>query len=317
MASSIDPGTALGLRVWSWAASGRRFCSDGGHLIELGALAGLLAAVVSSVVPLWLALAMTPDAQPVNRLLEACQQGVRRGQLVMVGYAAVAALTSWAIVVLVRVIWRGTRELVAIRRQTRSLARGCEEIELYAGGDALSVRLLAVEAAVAFSAGLLRPGVYVSTGLLRRVSGPELEAALLHERAHVRRRDPLRCWLVELAVWSLWFPRTSWLGLAHRAARESRADTLAAAGMGDDRPLLRALVKVDALSSVPGRCGLTTERERALRQLRDQGLGVGAGERAALVVGLSLVVAMMLVAVVGLSDWQSYWFCPNGTSMQG
>lgn len=316
MTSSIGPGTPFSLRVWSWAASGRRFCRTDGHLIELGALAGLVAAVIALVVPLWLAFAMTPDSHPVNRLLEACQQGVRRGPFVVVGYAAVALLTSWATVVLVRLTWRGASELVAIRRQARSLARGSEAIELCTAGEALSVRLLAIDGAVAFSAGLLRPRIYVSTGLLRRVSGPELEATLLHERAHVRRRDPLRCWLVELGVWSLWFPGTSWLGFAHRAARESRADTLTARAMGDDRPLLRALFKVDALSAVPGRCGLTTERERALRQVRNHGLAVGARERAALVLGLSLVVAMMLVAVVGLSDWRSYWFCPDGTTME-
>jgi len=173
-----------------------------------------------------------------------------------------------------------------------------------------------MDLAVAFSAGLLRPRIYVSTALLRRVSPSELEATLLHEVAHVKRRDPLRCWLVELVVWSLWFPRTSWLGVAHRAAREARADARASAGMGDDRPLLQALFKVDALAPVPGSCGLTTEREQALRQVRYHGLAVGASERAALVLGLSLVAAIMLLAVAGLSDWQSYWFCPDGTSMQ-
>jgi len=139
--------------------------------------------------------------------------------------------------------------------------------------------------------------------------------AVLHELAHARRRDPLRCWLVELIVWSLWFPRTAWLGGAHRAARESGADALAAAAMGDDRPLLRALLKVDTLSPIPGSCGLTSERERALRQVRHHGLTVGPGERAGLILGLSLVAAMMFVAFAGLSDWQSYWFCPDGISM--
>lgn len=316
MESSSHPVSTISLRLWSWTESGRRFWRHDGHLIELGAVAGVLAAVASLVVPLWLAFVMTPDAHPVNRLIEACQEGVRRGPFVLVGYAAVALLTSWATVVLSRLILRGARDLARVRRQAGILASQSEEVELCAGGKAVTVRLLPLDAAVAFTAGLLRPHIYVSAALLRRVSGPELEATLLHELAHVRRRDPLRCWLVELAVWSLWFPRTSWLGLAHRAARESRADAMAAAGMGDDRPLLRALFKIDALSPVPGSCGLTSERERALRRVRDHGLAVGTSERAALVLGLSLVFAMMFVAVAGLSDWQSYWFCPNGTNMQ-
>lgn len=302
---------------WPWASSGQRFIRADGHLIELGALVGVLAAASALVVPLWLAFAMTPDVHPVNRLLEACQQGVRRGPFVLVGYAAVGVLTVWATVVLARLLWRGGRDLGAIRRQARALGGPSEAIELCAGGNALAVRLLAMDAAVAFSAGLFRPRIYVSTALLRRVSASELEATLLHELAHVRRRDPLRCWLVELVVWSLWFPRTSWLGLAHRAARESRADALVAAGMGDDRPLLQALLKVDALTPIPGTCGLTSERERALREVRDHGLVVGTRERAALFLALSVVVAVMFVAFAGLSDWQTYWFCPNGTTMQG
>lgn len=316
MANSVQAAGRLNRRLWAWSASSQRFWRHDGHLIELGALAGALAAVAALVVPLWLAFAMTPDAHPVNRLLEACQQGVRRGPLVLVGYTAVGLLIGWASVVLARLTWRGGRELANIRRQIGMLGARSEEIELCAGGDAIRIRLLAMDVAVAFTAGLLRPRIYVSTALLRRVSASELEATLLHELAHARRRDPLRCWLVELVVWSLCFPRTSWLGLAHRAAREARADTRAAAGMGDDRPLLRALFKVDPLAPVPGSCGLTCERERALRQVREHGIAVGTSERVALVLGLSLVVALMLVAVAGLSDWQSYWFCPNGTTME-
>lgn len=315
MESSSHTVRTMSLRVWAWAESGRRFWRIDGRLIELGALAGILAAIVSLIVPLWLALEMTPDGHPVNRLLEACQQGVRRGPLVFVGYGAVALLTGWATLVLGRLIWRGSRDLLDIRRQGRILGQS-EEIELCAAGQMVAVRLLAMDVAVAFSTGLLRPRIYVSTVLLRRISPSELEATLLHEIAHVKRRDPLRCWLVELIVWSLWFPGTSWLGLAHRAAREARADACAAAGMGDDRPLLRALFKVDALAPIPGSCGLTNERERALRQVRHHGLSVGTRERAALILGLSLVAAVMLLAVAGLSDWQSYWFCPDGTSMQ-
>lgn len=305
----------MSLQLWAWsAASWRRWRNDG-RLIEVGVLAGLLAASVSLLVPPWLALEMTPDGHPVNRLLEACQQGLRRGPLVFVGYGAVALLTGWAALVLGRLILRGSRDLLDIRRHGQVISRS-EKIELWTAGQAIEVRLLAMDLAVAFTAGLLRPRIYLSTALLRRLSPSELEATLLHELAHVKRRDPLRCWLVELIVWSLWFPRTSWLGVAHRAAREARADARASAGMDDDRPLLRALFKVDALSSVAGSCGLTTDRERALRQVRHHGLAVGAGERAALVLGLTLLAAIMLLAVAGLSDWQSYWFCPDGTSMQ-
>lgn len=52
----------------------------------------------------------------------------------------------------------------------------------------------AVESAgpVALTAGLLRPRVYLSCGLVDALSPVELDAVVAHEQAHRRRRDPLR-----------------------------------------------------------------------------------------------------------------------------
>ena len=111
--------------------------------------------------------------------------------------------------------------------------------------------------------------------------------------------------------------RGSWLSrltAAHRSARELRADLHAIQQLGDDRPLLQALYKVDALAPMPGSCGLTSEREAALRALRTHGLAGTGGERLALLLGLSVVAALMLLAVAGLTDFQAYWFCPESPS---
>lgn len=45
---------------------------------------------------------------------------------------------------------------------------------------------------VAFCAGLLRPQIFISRGLLRKLSAEETHAVLAHEDHHRRRRDPLR-----------------------------------------------------------------------------------------------------------------------------
>ncbi len=85
--------------------------------------------------------------------------------------------------------------------------------------------------------------------------------------------------------------------------------------LGVDRPLIQALHKVDDLQLLHGACGLTSERERALRQLR-MGTGAhGRTERMSLLVGLAVVGALMLLAVIGAGDWQSYWFCPDDPLM--
>jgi Zn-dependent protease with chaperone function len=288
-----------------------------GQLFELAALTSLVAVFVSFAVPVWLFFGWLPDEQrSVNRLLDACQQGVRRGSFAAVGYAAGGLLLAWAAIVSARLMWRGARDLVRIYRQGRALSALADEVEFCVAGAPLAVRLLAADSALAFTAGLVRPRVYVGRALLRGLSAAELEATLLHEAAHANRRDPLRCWLVELVISSLSFPGTSWLGAAHRAAREAQADARAVRRLGDDRPLLRSLSKVDALSPAPGLSSLTGERERALRQVRNHGLVGGARERAGLLLGLTVVVALLVLATTGLSDWQSYWFCPEGTSIQ-
>lgn len=296
-----------------WMLFGNNRWSRDGRLIELAALAIVLAAAFSLVLPIGLAAwPGAGDDHSVNRLLNACQQGVRRGPFAVVGYSAAAVLIAWSVFVVARLAILGARDLRNIVRKGRILAAQSEDVECCAGGRPLGIRVLGIDERLAFTAGLARPRVYVSRGLLRDLSPRELEAALLHEVAHAERRDPLRCWLIELVMLSLWFPRFSRLGDAYRAARESRADIQAIVRLGDDRALLQALHKVDALAPTPGSCGLTSEREQALRRLRADGLSPVGGEGLGLVVGLGVIAVLMVITVVGFTDWQSYWFCPDG-----
>jgi len=76
--------------------------------------------------------------------------------------------------------------------------------------------------------GLLVPRVVVSEAFRRRVSRPALAAALAHERAHARAKDPLRIWCARIAADLQWpVPGThrrfaSWL-LALEAERDDEA----------------------------------------------------------------------------------------------
>ncbi len=59
----------------------------------------------------------------------------------------------------------------------------------------------------AFTVGWLTPHVFVANTLSRTLSEAELEAVLAHEVAHVRRRDPLRLFLLRgLASTLFWLP---------------------------------------------------------------------------------------------------------------
>jgi Peptidase family M48 len=97
--------------------------------------------------------------------------------------------------------------------------------------------------AEAFVLGFRRPEVYVSTGLAARADARSLETVIAHERAHVRRREPLRRLAAALAL-ALHLPGVAGaLGRALRAAEEASADADAARSLGDRGRVAEALVR--------------------------------------------------------------------------
>lgn len=97
----------------------------------------------------------------------------------------------------------------------------------------------------AFTAGLLRPVICLSRELADCLSERELQAVLLHERAHQARRDPFRLTLIELLVRFLWFlPSARPLGSFLADRIEQVADDRVAVAGGDPLELASALVKV-------------------------------------------------------------------------
>ena len=76
-----------------------------------------------------------------------------------------------------------------------------------AGLSCARVRVLDGSPVPAFTAGWLKPLVYVDRALERRMPADELAAVLAHEAAHVARRDPLRLSLLRfLAHLLFWVP---------------------------------------------------------------------------------------------------------------
>ncbi len=110
-----------------------------------------------------------------------------------------------------------------------------------AGGLVASAEPLSV------TAGLVWPLVLVSTGLRSHLAPPHVEAVLAHERAHARRRDPLRLVAVAL-LGAAHLPRTRTLLLADAAlACEEAADAAAAQEIGDPTVVAEAIVAVERL----------------------------------------------------------------------
>ena len=81
----------------------------------------------------------------------------------------------------------------------------------------------------AFTAGLLRPLVYVSAELAEWLSDAELRAVLAHEGAHVARRDPLRLSVLRFFACTLfWIPALRRLAADMADEAEVQADDAAA-----------------------------------------------------------------------------------------
>lgn len=211
------------------------------------------------------------------------------------------------------------RALVRQRRQTHLLLRAClaarssqrAAVEPLARRLGLQNRLDLVEldAPLAFCYGYLRPRVLVSTGLLERLAGPELEALLLHEREHLRQRDPLKVALGRLLASALFFvPILGALYHRYLVEKELAADGAAIAERGDPTDLSAALVRLieggGLRQPVPG-IGAGEALEARIDALLGEpvkvGLPLGPGGFAASTIA-AILAALPLVAAPPPSD---------------
>lgn len=288
---------------------------DSCRLIEAIAFGFATAAIAGLTLPIVLVLFQRPDRDhPVSRLLEACQEGARRGSLAVVGVGAAVVVATFGLSVVLQVLWRGGRDLRAMWRFNRHVDSTAVRYRSPPGaGSGVAV----VPGRTAFTAGLVRRRVYVGADLLVLLGPAELEAVLLHEGHHRRNFDPLRCWLVGLVLSSVPWRAGRAMSSHYRAAREADADGAAVRAQRDDRPLLRALALAESLDNRAGACGLTAERQLALRRVRQLESPLGGRQWLPMVLGLSVVFGLLALTAIGLSDWQWYWFCPSGDPMPG
>jgi beta-lactamase regulating signal transducer with metallopeptidase domain len=90
-----------------------------------------------------------------------------------------------------------------------------------------------------------RPRICLSTGLIKRLDDAELRAVLLHERYHLRQRDPLRLVIARYFAAGLYVvPVVEELVEYYTVQKEVAADQAAVRAMGGVRELASALFKV-------------------------------------------------------------------------
>lgn len=92
--------------------------------------------------------------------------------------------------------------------------------------------------------GVLRPRISLPSGLDRLLSQQELDAVLLHELAHARRRDNLISLLYEVAVCVLWFHPLVWLAGARMSLYRELSCDESVIENAHGRALVSALAKL-------------------------------------------------------------------------
>lgn len=143
------------------------------------------------------------------------------------------------------------RQLVATASLIRSLLRRRVDtplaLERAAAHIGLPGRLdvVADGRAFCFCYWFVRPRICLSTGLLARLEPDEVSAVLLHERSHLRRRDPLRLVIARYFAAGLYVvPVVEELVEYYTLEKELEADQDAVHALGNVGPLARALYKV-------------------------------------------------------------------------
>jgi hypothetical protein len=154
--------------------------------------------------------------------------------LVVVSLAVLSS--TFAFVRIAHRVWREQRLLR--RLPAVPLAQSAFQ-SLAAAQKGVSIDVVPAEAANAFCAGLIRPRVLVTRGLLERLDDEEQRAAVLHELEHAATRGPLKVALARIATRTLfWFPALGDLLDRYILLTELEAD--------------RAAVKVTSRSALAG-----------------------------------------------------------------
>ncbi len=214
-----------------------------------------------------------------------CLRHVEPGPLAIVLACLGALLVARVGLQLARVLrtWRRGQSLVAELERCSVAAPG--------------YRILPGDGRDVFVAGFTRARVFVAQRLVETAGPAELDAALEHERAHVRRRDPLRRLLASAAL-AFHLPGVAaWLETRLVRAIEMAADADAAAVTGDRLGLAAALVRFARLQLVRPLAMATSfaadDVEARVRRLLEPG-----GSAAQPSPGVAIAVGCMAVGAV-------------------
>ncbi len=284
-AGRVSPGTAI---AW-WLFS------------AIGVLAGTVAGVLLLVLP------GHGPADVVLRTLHDCWAALSHGELPLLDPVVGASAGAVALAVAVRlaVASAGRR-----RRRNHQYRRHLAALRLCAPADSRPVPTLWLphDEPVAYSLGGRRAMIVASEGLTARLSAPELDAVLAHERAHVRGHHHLFTAFADVLGRTVRFvPLMRELPAAVRLLVELSADHAAAAQCGTG-PLRSALLSIRtdggprrALAMSGGDTAIRLDRLREWPRRTNRAAALAAAATGGLTALLApALVAGALVVLTGL-----------------
>ncbi len=160
------------------------------------------------------------------------------------------------IILMLAGVWNAVTALI---RASRTVARWSSEARVIGyspadSGKSLSVLRTPAPAPPLTVAGILRPTVWLSGAAEFVLTERELDGALRHEVAHIRRRDNLR----KLLLCLLPVPGIAQLEKAWREATEMAADDAAVSNVSEALDLAAAVIKLSRLARLELPAKLTT-----------------------------------------------------------
>ena len=207
---------------------------------------------------------------------------------------------------------------MAIRRASRSISTWTNEAQPVNSRVPVPVLRISGVVPAMIAAGIVRPRVLLSGAAESMLTANELQTALDHEVAHVRRRDNLRKLLLRFVA----FPGMSSLEAAWLEATEMAADDAAVSNASEALDLAAALIKLSRLrpteppvdltaALVHGPASITSARVERLIAWSDERLvsprsfspGYGLAAVLATVAVFALTYSQLLVRVHIATEW--------------
>jgi Zn-dependent protease with chaperone function len=142
---------------------------------------------------------------------------------------------------------------MAIRRASRTIARWTSAAQPVESCSPVPVLRISRAFPAMTAAGIVRPRVLLSSAAEFVLNPNELQTALNHEVAHVRRRDNLKKLLLRFVA----FPGMAGVEAAWLEATEMAADDAAVSNAGEALDLAAALIKLSRLGPVEPPADLT------------------------------------------------------------